>query len=206
MKINFSNFQIPYNDFLIRIGYTKNAKLSDPHMQILVLESFELAKKLVRPKVAAVFSDITVSENLIAFKSGYKIESFQVAKLLQGCFRVYGLAVTIGTDLEKKRNDLISKKETLQAFLLDAAGSVAAEEAISSASVQIKEYETNNNNITTKRFSPGYGDWILESQKEFLEWVGASGIGISLSSSSQMFPEKSVSAIIGVKKWTDKNF
>lgn len=204
MHINVSNIQIPHEDFLIRIGYAKNAKPADNNTRILITETLDIAKKLIKPKAAVVFSDIKISENTIIFENGFKIESSYVTKVLDGCFKAYGAAVTVGADLEKKRNDLINKKETLQAFFLDAAGSVAAEEIIKSVNAQIKQFEESQNNIISKRFSPGYGDWKLESQKEFLAYIGASDIGIMLNESCLMVPEKSVSAVIGVKKADNK--
>jgi len=199
MNINVSNIQIPYEDFLARIGHLKSAPKPDGNTEMIIRESLDLAAKLINPKAAVIFADINISGNAIVFENDFKIQSAQVAKLFDGCFKAYGAAVTIGGSLEKKRNDLIAKKETLRAFFLDAAGSVAAEEAIETVNAQIKEFEERSGNITTKRFSPGYGDWKLESQKEFLEWIGAKQIGIILNSSFQMQPEKSVSAIIGVK-------
>lgn len=200
MYINVSNIQIPYEDFLIRIGYRKSDTPPDSNTKILIEESLLAAKKLIKPKAAVVFSDISINESIVYFQDGFKINSLQVAKFFDGCFKAYGVAVTIGPDIEKKRDDLISKKETLQAFFFDAAGSVAVEEVIKSVNEQIKDFEETQGNITSKRFSPGYGDWKLGAQKEFLEWIGASNIGISLSASYQMKPEKSVSAVIGVKK------
>jgi cobalamin-dependent methionine synthase I len=54
--------------------------------------------------------------------------------------------------------------------------------------------------VTTRRYSPGYGDWGVSAQKDFLAWLGAGHIGIKLTESSQMLPEKSVSAILGIKQ------
>ncbi|MDR2860408.1 MAG: methionine synthase, partial [Elusimicrobiota bacterium] len=106
----------------------------------------------------------------------------------------------IGTALENKRNEFIAQKETLRALVLDAAGSVAAEECIKSVNNSIKQEEEKKGNKTTKRFSCGYGDWILDSQKDFLFWLGADKIGIKTNDSFMMIPEKSISAIIGIKK------
>jgi hypothetical protein len=200
MHINVSNINIPYEDFLIRIGHFKSAPKPDKNAQIIIKETLDTAKKLIKPVAAVVFSDISINGNLIAFESGFKIESAYAAKILSGCHKAYGIAATIGSGTEKKRNALIAEKETLQAFLLDAAGSVAAEEVIKSVNAQIKDFEEKQNNSISKRFSPGYGDWLLESQKEFLKWIGARQIGISLTGACQMIPEKSVSALIGVHK------
>jgi hypothetical protein len=200
MNINVSNIKISYDEVLQRLGYLKTSERPAQKLEIQIKEHIETAQKLIAPKSVIAFDNITVSENFITFANGYKIESLQVAKLFANCFKSYGIAVTIGAALEKKRNDLMEQKETFKAIILDAAGSVAAEEAVKTVNAQIKEFEENNNNIVSKRFSPGYGDWKLQSQEDFLKWIGAEQIGISLTASFQMQPEKSVSAIIGVMK------
>lgn len=48
------------------------------------------------------------------------------------------------------------------------------------------------------RFSPGYGDWPLDSQAEMLRLATASQIGLNLTSSLMLTPRKSVTAIIGL--------
>jgi cobalamin-dependent methionine synthase I len=51
------------------------------------------------------------------------------------------------------------------------------------------------------RFSPGYGDLSLEFQREVFTLLDCPrSLGISLSESLLMTPEKSVTALIGIKK------
>lgn len=203
--IDISDIKIPYNDFLIRAGYKKTAAAPDKNAEILITETLETARRLIKPKTAVIFSNIKIKDDTIVFDDGFKINSSFVTKLFKECFKAYAVAVTIGKDLEKKRDELIIKKETLRAFFLDAAGSVAAEEIIKTVYSQIGVFEEKQNNLITKRFSPGYGDWQASSQKLFLERIGAEKIGISLTSTYLMIPEKSVSAIIGVKKKKTSN-
>lgn len=68
------------------------------------------------------------------------------------------------------------------------------------ANARIKSFEEKQNNFVTRRFSPGYGDRELKTQKDFLKWLGAVQIGISLTEACLMQPEKSVSAVIGAWK------
>ena len=201
MNINISQIKIPYDKLLARLGYLKLHTKIDKKTEILIKENLGAAQKLIQPKAVLAFENISTAENIISFENGFKIQSAGVAKLFQNCFKAYGIAVTIGATIENRRNDYLTEKETFKALIFDAAGSVAAEEAVSAAYEQIKKIEAENNNIVTKRYSPGYGDWAIESQKDFLEWLGASHIGISLNKAFLMRPEKSVSAIIGVKAY-----
>ncbi|MCL2799468.1 MAG: hypothetical protein FWD54_04255 [Endomicrobia bacterium] len=198
--INVSSVQIPYDKLLARLGYLKAKTKIDEKIENLIKENLNIAQKLITPKAAIVFSDITVKDDVVAFDNGFEIKSADIAKLLHGCFKAYAVAVTIGSKVEKKRDEYLSEKETFKGLILDAAGSVAAEETIVLANQQIEDFEKQNKNVLTKRFSQGYGDWRLENQKDFLEFIGADKIGITLTETFLMKPEKSVSAIIGVKK------
>lgn len=200
MYITVSDIQIPYEKFLIRAGYKKSGAPPDKNARVLIEETLLTAKRLLKPKSAVVFSEIKLNGGSVLFNGGFKINSRFVANLFEDCFKAYAIAVTIGPEIEKKRNELMAQKEILRAFFLDAAGSVAVEEAAETANARIKSFEEKENNFVTKRFSPGYGDWELKTQKDFLKWLGAGQIGISLTEAFLMRPEKSVSAIIGVKK------
>ena len=199
--INIANIKINYETVLVRLGYSRLLTKIDAKTEDLIKENLAIAQKLIKPQAALAFDDIIVKQNeVLCGGGGFKIKSSEVAKLFGGCFKMYGIAVTIGKDLEKQRDVFVKEKETFNALIFDAAGSVAAEEAITSANKQIKEYEEKNGNVLTKRYSPGYGDWALESQKDFLSWLCADKIGISLTETFLMKPEKSVSAAIGIKK------
>ncbi|MDR1721358.1 MAG: hypothetical protein LBR09_03105 [Endomicrobium sp.] len=198
--LNVSSIEIPYNRLLARLGYLHTKTKLDIKTVCSIKENLNLAQKLIKPKWAISFGNITLKEDLIFFENEYRIKSDNVAALLKNCFKAYGVVVTIGDALEKKIDECLKKKETFNALILDAAGSVAAEEIITAANAQIKTHEAKSGNALTKRYSPGYGDWMLEANKQFLNWIGTEQIGITLSKFYHMKPEKSVSALIGVKK------
>ncbi|MDR3275483.1 MAG: hypothetical protein LBS81_05960 [Endomicrobium sp.] len=197
--LNISTVKISYNKLLARLGYYQSKTRLDDKTAGLIRENLNFVQKIIKPKAVVAFENIKVIDNKVYFENGYTIESSNVAKLLRNCFKAYGVCVTIGGAVESKRDEFLKQKETFNALILDAAGSVAAEETITTANLQIGIYEEKNGNVLTKRYSPGYGDWILESNKDFLNWIGAEHIGIALNEFCQMQPEKSVSALIGVK-------
>jgi cobalamin-dependent methionine synthase I len=198
--VNISVIKIPYTKLLSRLGYFQNKTKIDEKIACSIKENLSLAQKLIKPKSAIVSEEIKVSENLTSFENGYKIRSSYIAVLLKNCFKAYGVSATISNALEKKRDECLRKKEIFNALILDAAGSVAVEETIAFVNMQIKTFEERNGNTLTVRYSPGYGDWTLDANKQFLDWISAEEIGITLNESYHMRPEKSVSALIGVKK------
>jgi hypothetical protein len=198
--IKISKVEIPYSKLLARLGYLQAKTKLDEKTAILTKENLSLAQKLIKPDVVVAFENITILNREIFFRNGYKIKSGNVAALLKNSFKVYGIAITISAALESKRDEFFKKKETFNALILDAAGSVAAEEVVMLANAQIKAYEEEKGNAVTKRYSPGYADWKLEDNKQFLDWIGAEHIGIKLNKFCQMRPEKSISALIGVER------
>ncbi|MDR0820049.1 MAG: hypothetical protein LBN19_00715 [Endomicrobium sp.] len=203
--LKISTVEIPYNKLLARLGYLQTKTKLDEKTAGMIKEILSLAQKLIKPKAVVAFENIMAisgdkTSNEISFENGYKIKSGNISELLKNCFKVYGIGITVGGALELRIDEFLKKKETFNALISDAAGSVAAEETINLANAQIKAYEERNGNMLTRRYSPGYGDWILEDNRQFLNWIGAEHIGIKLNEFCQMKPEKSVSALIGVAK------
>ena len=50
----------------------------------------------------------------------------------------------------------------------------------------------------TLRYSPGYCDWDTEQQKEVFQAIDAGSIGVVLTESCFMIPQKSISGVIGI--------
>jgi|AGTN01.2.fsa_nt_gi Methionine synthase I, cobalamin-binding domain len=191
----FPRIDIPYARVLARLGYAQGKTQLDKATETLIREAVETAGKLVSAKQVVAASAVTLSgEDTVLLEPGLAVHSRKIYELLKDSVRVFGFAVTIGGALEEKRDALLTEKETARALALDAAGSVAAETLAELTQKQIAA----ENGKTTLRFSPGYGDWGLPGQTDFLRWLGAGQIGIRLTENFQMIPEKSVSAILGI--------
>ncbi|MBQ3834567.1 MAG: hypothetical protein II816_03535 [Elusimicrobia bacterium] len=187
MKIN-------YDDVLVRMGANKYLTKIDDKMKGLILETISLAEKILQPKYAVSFAKKNIVGDVI-YLDDFAILSKDIFKLLDGYDTVCGLVATVGLPIDTKIADLLEKKDILQAFVLDSIGSVAVEDVVESICNDVKQKYGE----TTFRFSPGYGDWGLKNQPAFLHWLGAEKTGVILSSSYQMIPRKSVSALLGVR-------
>ena len=185
---------------LVRLGYARGRTVVNPKTENLLEDEIRTASKLISAKHVIAFSGINRGpKGNILLEPGFEIHSKDISELLKDCVKAYGFAVTIGGFIEDKRNAYIKDNQTTKALMLDAVGSVAAEELADIINKHITAEAEKDGLKTTRRFSPGYGDWKLEEQKAFLEWLGAKSAGIKLTGSFQMIPEKSVSAIIGIK-------
>ncbi|OGS03857.1 MAG: hypothetical protein A2204_06860 [Elusimicrobia bacterium RIFOXYA1_FULL_47_7] len=166
----------------------------------MIKDEIDLSRRIISPKQVVAYSKISRHEPVtVNLEPGLAIKSIRISELLSDCESACGFAVTLGYHLEEKIRVLLAQKNTVRALVLDAIGSVVAEELAELTNAQVKEDAARNGMVTTMRFSPGYGDWHLSGQKDFLAWLGAGQIGIKLTDNFQMLPEKSVSAIIGIK-------
>lgn len=204
MAINppqFSRIEVPFDKILARLGYAYGQTKLDPQTEQLIREETENGRRLITAHQAMASAPVRFPEpGAVLIEPELLVRSQKIVELLQGCDTAYGFAVTIGIHLEERRNQYLNRRETARALILDAIGSVAAEELAEITQRQIAEQAAREHKTTTKRFSPGYGDWPLASQQTFLQWLGAANIGIRLTDRSQMVPEKSISALLGVKQ------
>ena len=195
MNENILKLKIDYNHVLVRMGANKYRTKIDTRIETSILEMISLSKKLLQPKYALATADKNIKDNKIVLDN-FCINSKDIIKLLENSNLVCGLVATIRFSIDTKISYFLERKDIMSAFILDSIGSIAIEELVENICTYINtEYGT-----TTMRFSPGYGDWGIQNQKDFLQWLGAEKLGIVLSSTFQMIPRKSVSAILGITK------
>lgn len=128
----------------------------------------------------------------------FMVKSRNLYRNLEGCLEAYFMAVTIGMDSERyiTRWSQISQ---VRALALDAAGSVAVENAAASTNAYLKTLAAGEGRFLRPRFSPGYGDFPLECQGEMIRILDAARkIGVSLTGQKMLLPVKSVTAVIGI--------
>ena len=124
-----------------------------------------------------------------------KTKSEALLKNLNGCSEAIIFGATIGMGIDR----LIAKYSRIspsKAMMFQAIGAERIESLCNSFNDEVKaEYESTN-----PRFSPGYGDFSIETQKDIFKILDCPRkIGLSLNDSMIMSPSKSVTAIIGVR-------
>ncbi len=116
------------------------------------------------------------------------------AKIAGGCHKVVAVAATLGAGVDF----LIHKKSVISAaegFIFDAVASAMAEGLVNLANVRLTLGREH-----TGRFSPGYGDMPLSLQGEIITLLDAGRrLGLALGETKLMSPQKSVTALIGIK-------
>lgn len=130
--------------------------------------------------------------------SGITVKSGNLLRNLDGCSEIVMLAVTLGNapDMLVRKAEV---RDMLKAYTFQAVGAAMAEAWIDEINIKIIEEAKARGLHARPRFSPGYGDFPLEVQKDFeriLEMPKT--IGVTLSDSLLMTPTKSITAVIGL--------
>ena len=116
--------------------------------------------------------------------------------MLAGCPSVILMAATLGSEVEK----LIRKAQVVNmpdAVILDACASSAIESVCNEVCAEIEK--SVDPFYLTDRYSPGYGDFPLEQQAQIFRTLDVTRrIGVTLTDSGLMIPQKSVTAVVGV--------
>lgn len=136
---------------------------------------------------------VEIRDNICSF-GRIAASSQDLANRLDGCHSAFLFAVTTGFAVDR----LIAKNTALSAakgFITDGLASAAAE-----AAADVVDIRLRGENAKPARFSPGYGDLALSTQREVLDLLDAQRqIGITLNRSLLMTPAKSITAFAGIQ-------
>ncbi len=117
-----------------------------------------------------------------------------IRALLQDSRQVVVFGATLGFGVERLMARL-QLSDMGQAMVLDACASSAIENVCDNFCADLAE----RHGYTTDRFSPGYGDLPLGVQGAFFDLLDLSRtIGVTLTDSGLMIPQKSVTAVVGI--------
>ena len=86
----------------------------------------------------------------------------------------------------------------LQATVLDAIGSDAAEQMAVFVEERIRNIASSLGLSISRRFSPGYCDWDVDQQEMIFRALNGNSAGVRLTEEYLMLPRKSMSGIIGI--------
>lgn len=123
------------------------------------------------------------------------LDSALARTMLADCRHCVILVCTLGAEFDRWMKQL-SARDMSRAVMLDALGSAWVEAACDTAEDAIRARFPGMH--LTDRFSPGYGDLPLDVQPRLHALAGAQRIGVTLTDSLLMVPQKSVTALIGI--------
>lgn len=162
-------------------------------------ECEQMLLKTIEPRFIYKIYDIEPSqEGISVLNTSLTLKGKDISNHLNSCNRCILLCVTLSAGVDK----LIRAYEAEgmeKALTADSLASAAVEQACELAEEEIRTAVGNYE--YTWRFSPGYGDFPLETQCELLKVIDApKRIGVSITDNLILIPRKSVTAVMGVSE------
>ena len=179
------------------LGY-RGIHASDPEITRMIEVCKEELLQEITPSSVYQSFPIIWNENGFCSFASILVDSRSLMRNLAGCTEVVMLAVTLGPGPDR----LIRRAEVrnmLKACIYQAAGAAAVEAWCDEVNEKIRKEAEKRGLYARPRFSPGYGDFPLEVQRDFERiLMMRKKTGIALTDSLLMTPTKSVTAVIGL--------
>lgn len=192
---------LPGDKVYRRMGYIRGVTACSKNRQKEIDEAIDEAVSLCRLKGSAV--RLLIKENTdgrILLASDKVFISKDLCKMLDDCGEVLIMGATAGSNITDAVSRFSRQEDLSRAVVYDAVAS----EMVDAALQWIMDYfnrqlSRERKHCLKRRFSAGYGDFVLENQKIIYDLLELDRLNISLSPGYMLIPEKSVTAITGIK-------
>ena len=149
--------------------------------------------------VYEVFDIERVEEGLSLKETTLVLRGEDIQKHLAKSEKCAVMAVTLGLEADK-RIAFYSRTDLTKGLIFDACAAAAVEALCDTAQEEIKAKAKTMGLEITPRYSPGYGDFPIDIQKEIAKVLNTyKMIGLAVNEYSIMIPRKSVTAVIGIQ-------
>lgn len=172
------------------------AKTLDENLLALIENCAKELHEKLNEKFSVCYTILPVSQNgdNIDF-SAFKIKSKNLSYALKGAKSALILACTMGNSIDRAIN-VYSELDAAHALIFQALGAERVETYLDKF---LEDFSAENKVALTPRFSPGYGDLPLSTQRDIFNLLSPEkNIGLTLNDSLLMSPSKSVTAIVGI--------
>lgn len=172
-------------------------QIVDQEIEGLIHRGIEELKEIARPqRLVQGFGLQWEGDRVQIFGASLPLKGNSIVQFLRRSPQCYLMAVTLGIEVDR-RIHRYQVKEMTRAVILDACASVGVEAICQEVQEELRALAAKEGQCITSRFSPGYGDFPLEIQGEFLRLLNGQKIGLTVTSHHLLIPRKSVTAIIG---------
>jgi len=191
---------IKEKEVLHYLGYRGSA--ADERVSSIIAELIAFFSENITPKSVYGVWDCKIDSSAVTL-GGVTINSKNLCDHLANCDSVVLLAATLGTQADALVRQF-NVQDMEKAVIGQAVCAAMIEAYCDSLSEKIMSELSQKNEFCglhpTTRFSPGYGDFDIVHQKDILNMLNCSRIGLTLTEGYMLVPTKSVTAVIGFSK------
>ncbi|MBO8138531.1 MAG: hypothetical protein H0Z40_10425 [Desulfotomaculum sp.] len=190
---------IDKKEVLRYLGYKPGVTNLGSSMMEKVDYYISLGITLVEPNSTyRIYNQVNISDSGVELpEANLLLPGRDILNHLSHAAKVCLVAATIGPHLERKVEELFSEKEFAGGTILDAVGSEAVEKVADQLQEKLKVLAAKQGYHLTWRFCSGYGDLPLTVNRQLAAAVNASSIGITVTDTCMLLPQKSILGIVG---------
>ncbi len=196
--------ETPREKIYRRLGYRKGVTALPASREAEVER--HISEALVKISLRGVGLRIALSgkndsQVILAGEEGREtLKSRRLAGFFSGCSEALLMGATAGSEVVRAIEEDTAGNRLTRGVVFDAAASEMVDASLDwIMSYFAGQLRRENKVLTEKRFSAGYGDFHLENQGIMFRLLELEKIGVQITKSLVLIPEKSVTAVAGVK-------
>jgi len=192
---------LPRKEIYRRLGFIKGVTEISSSQKEEIERFIQDALSLIHLKGAGLRMPVQeIKGARIILAEDVTFESNQLAALLRNCREIVLMGATAGNDIMKAIEEDAAGRNVTRGIVFDATAS----ETVDASLDWIMGYFNRtllreNRQLLKKRYSAGYGDLLLETQNTIYRLLQLDRIGIRITDSCMLIPEKSVTAVTGIR-------
>ncbi len=200
---NGIHIDMPIDSIYRRLGFRRGTTDIGYARKKEIDAAMEDAGFLVELKGAALVMPIEgIEGSRICLDSGDVLESRDLSRLLEGSEDVLFMGASAGNGIMDEIGRDSRNGNLTGAVMLDAVASEMTDKALDWIMEYMgQELRRKGKELSSRRFSAGYGDFILENQRTMHRLLRLQDIGVSITETCILVPEKSVTALAGITKF-----
>jgi len=177
----------------------QGAALGRPAMRESAAQALVQARELIAPAAAYDWFAVGERDERRAAVGGVVFQLGRHADLLEAARSAFLAAVTIGPALEETSRGLQASGKALDAFMLDLAGVYAVGKLIELAHSIVEDDAAERGWGVGAELAPGQlSGWAISEQKLVGQLLDLESIGVRVTDSGMLVPQKSASLMVGV--------
>ncbi|WP_156968218.1 hypothetical protein [Desulfobacter vibrioformis] len=198
--------KVPRYKILKRLGYQRRQNEVSQRMMSEVDRWITYAADHIHLKATACIGDIQIDHGnkTVALKQSDTVfESERFTRFLGGADQLLIMGITGGQAVADEIRQLQKDKRMTGAVIVDAAASEIVDEGFDwLMALYNKELVRERRTLKLKRFSAGYGDFDIRFQADIYHILKMETLGVTMTQTCILMPEKSVTAFCGISKVT----
>lgn len=198
-RFEAGRIEIPVTPLLRLQGYKDMAAVRDDVRRIATWAAARVSE-LAAP--VAVYRQLAISrlgdaELELAGSSTFRSQQFGPG--FAGCRDAVAFILTLGPAVDEETLRLVERDDVVEAVFIEYAGWIAIERATHALAAHLQGGLKGRGLRLSRRLAPGYYDWSLEEQRDFVALFPAEGLPIEILESCAILPKKSRTGLYGLQ-------